>query len=322
MGLASSALLIMIALIVPDVALYGQLADLVKRVDFQKTVMNGMLAFLLFAGSLHVEFTALRARIAVIGAMAVVGTILSAVLIGLGIWACSPLLAIELPLASALVFGALISPTDPVAVLASLRTISVPSQLETDLSGESLFNDGIGVVLFTALLAVASATDAAQVGATEIGELFLLEAAGGAVLGLICGYLAYLAMRAVDDYPVEVLISIALAMGCYSLASAFHASGPIAVVVAGIFVGIRGPKDALSDLTQRYLFRLLDARRSDLELDPISAHRPWGSRTSVRRELPADLCGHSHCGGREVLGDSVGSHCPAELVRVSSSPRR
>ncbi|TWB07978.1 sodium/hydrogen exchanger family protein [Rhizobium sp. ERR 1071] len=212
MGLVSSALLIVIELMVPDAALYGQLADLVKRIDFQTTVMNGMLAFLLFAGSLHVDFSALRARIAVVGAMAVVGTILSTALIGLAMCACAQLLEIELPLAWALVFGALISPTDPVAVLATLRTISVPSQLETDLSGESLFNDGIGVVLFTALLAVASATNAGQVGVTEIGELFLLEAVGGAVLGLICGYLAYLAMRTIDDYPVEVLISIALAM--------------------------------------------------------------------------------------------------------------
>ncbi|UEQ85946.1 sodium:proton antiporter [Rhizobium sp. AB2/73] len=254
MGLLSSTLLIVLELMLPDVALYEQLADLVKRVDFQTTVMNGMLAFLLFAGALHVDFSRLRARIAVVGAMAVAGTTLSTIIIGFAIWVFTQALGLGLPLAWALVFGALISPTDPVAVLATLKTISVPSELETDMSGESLFNDGIGVVLFTALLALAPATGTGHVGAAQIGELFLLEAVGGAMLGLICGYLAYLAMRTVDDYPVEVLISIALAMGSYSLASALHASGPIAVVVAGIFVGNRGPKDALSDLTQRYLF--------------------------------------------------------------------
>ena len=254
MGLVSSTLLILLELALPDVALYRQLAELVRRVDFQTTVMDGMLAFLLFAGSLHVDFSALRARLAVVGATAVAGTIISTVIVGVAIWAVSLVLDVGLPLPWALVFGALISPTDPVAVLATLKTVNVPPELETDMAGESLFNDGIGVVLFTALLAVASATGDAQVGAFEVGELFFVEALGGALLGLASGYAAYRAMRAVDDYPIEVLISIALAMGCYSLASVLHASGPIAVVIAGIFVGNRGPKDALSDLTQRYLF--------------------------------------------------------------------
>ena len=254
MGLVSSTLLILLELALPDVALYEQLADLVKRVDFQTTVLDGMLAFLLFAGSLHVNVSTLRARLAVVGAMAVAGTIMSTLIVGVALWTVSLVLHIGLPLAWALVFGALISPTDPVAVLATLKTVDVPAELETDMAGESLFNDGIGVVLFTALLAVASASANAEVGTFAFGELFVAEALGGAMLGLATGFFAYLAMRVIDDYPVEVLISIALAMGCYSLASALHASGPIAVVVAGIFVGNRGPKDALSDLTQRYLF--------------------------------------------------------------------
>lgn len=254
MGLASSTLLVTLGLALPNVALYEQLADLVKQVDFQTTVMNGMLAFLLFAGSLHVDFAALRSRLAVVGSMAIAGTIISTVLVAASIWGVAHMTGIDLPFAWTLVFGALISPTDPVAVLATLKAVKVPVELETDMAGESLFNDGVGVVLFTALVAFAAGSGGESVGAAKIGELFLLEAIGGGLLGLACGYAAYRAMRAIDDYPVEVLISIALAMGCYSLATALHTSGPIAVVVAGILVGNRGPKDALSDLTQRYLF--------------------------------------------------------------------
>ncbi|ACS60642.1 sodium/hydrogen exchanger (plasmid) [Rhizobium leguminosarum bv. trifolii WSM1325] len=252
MGLAASALLVLLELSIPDVSIYADVAALVRQVDFQTTVMNGLLAFLLFAGSLHVDFSALRSRVAVVGAMATIGVLLSTVLIGVAMWALAALFGIELPFLWALVFGALISPTDPVAVLSTLKAVKVPQALETDMAGESLFNDGVGVVVFTALLALAS--DGADVGAAQVAELFVVEALGGAVVGLITGYAAYRAMRAIDDYPVEVLISIALAMGCYSLASALHMSGPIAVVAAGILVGNRGPKDALSDVTQRYLF--------------------------------------------------------------------
>lgn len=252
MSLAASSLLVLLELAVPSVALYAAVAELVRQIDFQTTVMNGLLAFLLFAGSLHVDFAALRSRVAVVGAMATMGVLLSTVLVGLAMWSLAGLVGVELPLLWALVFGALISPTDPVAVLSTLKAIKVPQTLETDMAGESLFNDGVGVVVFTALLALASG--GADVGAAQVAELFLLEALGGAVVGLISGYVAYRATRAIDDYPVEVLISIALAMGCYSFASALHMSGPIAVVVAGILVGNRGPKDALSDVTQRYLF--------------------------------------------------------------------
>jgi CPA1 family monovalent cation:H+ antiporter len=252
MGLVASALLVLLELSIPNVSIYADVAALVRQVDFQTTVMNGLLAFLLFAGSLHVDFSALRSRVAVVGAMATIGVLLSTVLVGIAMWALAALFGIELPFLWALVFGALISPTDPVAVLSTLKSIKVPQALETDMAGESLFNDGVGVVVFTALLALASG--GADVGAAQIAELFVVEALGGAVVGLISGYVAYRAMRAIDDYPVEVLISIALAMGCYSLASALHMSGPIAVVVAGILVGNRGPKDALSDVTQRYLF--------------------------------------------------------------------
>jgi CPA1 family monovalent cation:H+ antiporter len=170
------------------------------------------------------------------------------------LWLAAGALAIPLPLAWALVFGALISPTDPLAVLSVLKAVDVPKTLEIDMTGESLFNDGIGVVIYTVLVAAAVGAEAGGIDLLHIGRIFFIEVLGGAVLGLVAGYLAYRAMRAVDDYPIEVLISLALAAGTYTLATKLHMSGPIAVVVAGLLIGHRGPHDALSDETQRYLF--------------------------------------------------------------------
>lgn len=186
--------------------------------------------------------------------MATVGTLISTAIVGIGLWLAAGALAIPLPLAWALVFGALISPTDPLAVLSVLKAVDVPKTLEIDMTGESLFNDGIGVVIYTVLVAVAVGAEAGGIDLLHIGRIFFIEVLGGAVLGLVAGYLAYRAMRAIDDYPIEVLISLALAAGTYTLATKLHMSGPIAVVVAGLLIGHRGPHDALSDETQRYLF--------------------------------------------------------------------
>jgi CPA1 family monovalent cation:H+ antiporter len=253
MGLLASLALIVAELLVPSLRLYNELVSLLRQVDFEHAVLNGMLAFLLFAGALHVDFNLLRSRIWPVSLMASAGTVISTLVVGLGLWLGSMVLGPAIPLTWALVFGALISPTDPVAVLSILKTVQVPESLETDMAGESLFNDGVGVVLFTALLMLAAPTGSSP-GITDVAELFLLEAVGGAILGFAAGYIAYRALKAIDDYPIEVMISIALVMGSYSLASLLHMSGPIAVVVAGLLVGNRGPQDALSDLTQRYLF--------------------------------------------------------------------
>jgi CPA1 family monovalent cation:H+ antiporter len=253
MALGASLVLIGIEVALPDVALYESLTAMLRRIDFRETFLNGMLAFLLFAGALHVDLAILRERAWTVGLIATLGVVISTAVVGIGLWWLSGILGVTIPLPWALVFGALISPTDPVAVLSTLKTIEVPKALEVDMAGESLFNDGVGVVVFTVLLALASGSGG-EGGVLHVAELFFVEALGGAVLGWGTGYLAYRAMRRIDDYPMETLISLALVTGTYALAAKLHMSGPIAVVVAGILVGNRGPVDAMSDLTQRYVF--------------------------------------------------------------------
>jgi monovalent cation:H+ antiporter, CPA1 family len=253
MALGASLILIGIEVALPDVALYENLTAMLRQIDFRETVLNGMLAFLLFAGALHVDLGILRERAWTVGLIATLGVVISTAVVGIGLCWLSGMPGIRVPLLWALVFGALISPTDPVAVLSTLKTIAVPKALEVDMAGESLFNDGVGVVVFTVLLALASGSGA-EAGILRVAELFFVEALGGAVLGFVTGYLAYRAMRRIDDYPMETLISLALVAGTYALAARLHMSGPIAVVVAGILVGNRGPVDAMSDQTQRYVF--------------------------------------------------------------------
>ncbi len=254
MGLAASLLLIALELLVPQVSLHGDLTSLVGKIDFQSTVLNWMLAFLLFAGALHVDLGLLRMRASVVGTMATLGVLISTAVVGLGFWVVSRLVGADISLPWAMVFGALISPTDPVAVLSTLKAVRVPKSLEVDMIGESLFNDGVGVVIFTVILAVAVGFQGGSVDVTHVAELFFVEAFGGALLGLLAGYVAYRAMLAIDDYPIEVLISLALVTGVYSLAAKLHLSGPIAVVVGGLLIGNRGAALAMSDETQRYLF--------------------------------------------------------------------
>lgn len=251
MGLGASLVVIGAEAVMPGLFDYAGLTGLLRQVDFQQTVLEGMLAFLLFAGALHVDMVSLRSRAVTIGLMATVGVAVSTAIIGGVIWAAADLLGVAISLPWALVFGALISPTDPVAVLATLKEVKAPEDLKIVMTGETLFNDGVGVVLFAVLVHAATGEG---FGVFQIGQIFVVESLGGAALGAMTGYVAYRAMRAIDDYSIEVLISIALVVGTYAIASRLTISGPIAVVVTGLLVGSRGPRDALSDQTQRYLF--------------------------------------------------------------------
>jgi len=224
--------------------------EFMDAINFTETLMHGMLSFLLFAGALHVRFDHLEKQKTVVATMALFGTLLSTVLVAVVVsWLC-PLFGFQIPFIYALIFGALISPTDPVAVMAILRQAGVAKSLETKVVGESLFNDGVAVVLFLTLLGIAinGNTTAGQV----VG-LFVQEVIGGTILGVIAGYGTYLMLRDVDDYKVEILLTLALVMGSYELATQLHLSGPIAIVIAGLIIGNIGKERAMSQSTRERL---------------------------------------------------------------------
>ncbi|MES1928377.1 Na+/H+ antiporter [Salinisphaera dokdonensis CL-ES53] len=220
-------------------------------IDFNRTLMDGMLSFLLFAGALQVNLGDLLKHRFSIGVLASVGVVLSTAIIGGVTYFLVPFFGFELPLVFCLLFGALISPTDPIAVLALLKRAGVSKELETNITGESLFNDGVAVVVFLALLGL---TDAGHVSGTgAIALLFVQEVAGGAVLGLALGGLAFWMLRQMDDHQVEILVTLALVLGGYQLALSLHASGPIAMVVAGLLIGNHGRLFAMSETTREHL---------------------------------------------------------------------
>jgi CPA1 family monovalent cation:H+ antiporter len=255
MGICASLTLIALEIAVPQVSLFGEIEGHLRRIDFSYALLHGMLAFLLFAGAIQIDLSLLRERAWTVGAMATLGVIISTVLVGGLIWGVGQLLPVHIPFAWALVFGALISPTDPVAVLSVLKQAKVDKTLEMDMAGESLFNDGVSVVLFTVLLSAAvSGTGDSGIDFDRIAELFFIEALGGAALGLLAGYLAYLGLRSINDYPTEILILLALVTGTYSFAQLHGFSGPIAVVVAGVLIGNRGRRLAMDHDTERYIY--------------------------------------------------------------------
>lgn len=230
----------------------------IHAIDFNEALMHGMLGFLLFAGALHVKLNELLELKWVIGTMAVVGTILSSLITGALSYWFFDLVGLPLPFIYCLIFGALISPTDPIAVMGVIREARLPKSLEIKIVGESLFNDGVGVVIFMVVLNLIPKT---SVSVPDVLVLFAEEALGGVALGLALGYVAYRMLRSVDNYQVEILITLALVMGGFGLAEVLHTSGPIAVVVAGLLIGNQGRQGAMSETTRRRLddfWELLD----------------------------------------------------------------
>jgi CPA1 family monovalent cation:H+ antiporter len=249
-GLMGAGFLLVAELFLPLPNAAADLARNIVALNFPSTVLGYMLAFLLFAGAMQVNLLELRKRLFAVAALATLGVAASTVIVGVGLWLAARWLGLPLNLPWAIVFGALISPTDPIAVLAAVRGGNLSKGLEAVLQGEALFNDGVGIVVFFAAVAFAAGGDlnpwesVARVGIKAIGGLFL----GGAAALIVMR-----AMRAIDDYPVEVSLSLALAVGAYSLAAAIDVSGPIAVVAAGLIVGDRSQDGAMSETTQRHL---------------------------------------------------------------------
>lgn len=228
--------------------------------DFKSLLLDVMLSFLLFAGALHTKLDALQRNRGPILTLATLGVLLSAFLIGSLIYGLLLIVGQEVDFLYCLLFGSLLAPTDPIAVLSILKEAGAPKNLEVKIVGESLFNDGVGVVVFLALFSLAQ-SGAADVHFNEIALLFLEEVGGGIALGLGGGYLAFRLMRTINHYETEVMITLALVMGLYTLASSLHFSGPLAVVVAGLFIGNRSPEAAWSADTQNYIdkfWELLD----------------------------------------------------------------
>ena len=254
-ALAVSFVALMLDAVVPALRLESTVRDTLTQIDFHDTLMTGMLGFLLFAGALHVDLDHLVSRRWAISTLATVGILLSTGLVGGGTYLLTGLAGLDVPLPYCLVFGALISPTDPIAVLSILKKTTVPATLEAKIAGESLFNDGVGVVLFAILVAVATGggEHGAELTAGGIVRLLLTEAVGGGLLGLVAGYVAFRAMKAIDEHNLEVLITLALVMGTYALAQQLHLSGPIAMVVAGLFIGNHGTRLAMSETTRDHV---------------------------------------------------------------------
>lgn len=247
--LLSLALLLVEKLGIADVTTPTK--HLLAQIDFNATLMQGMLSFLLFAGALHVDLQDLLKQRWVILGLATIGLLISTFIIGVCSWYLLAALGLQVSFLYCLIFGALISPTDPIAVLGILKTAKAPKSLEIKITGESLFNDGVAVVVYLVLLSLIEGS--AEASVSGIGLLFVEEAIGGILFGLGIGWVTYRLLAQVDDYSVEVMLTLALVMGGYSLASSLHVSGPLAIVVAGLFIGNHGRQYAMSDTTREHL---------------------------------------------------------------------
>ena len=254
-GIMLIAMLISISLVVLGhcgfEGIQNKATVVLEGIDFNKALMHGMLSFLLFSGALHVNLEDLAQHKWIISILATFGVVMSTFIVGSIAWIVFLLIGLKLPFIYCLLFGSLIAPTDPIAVIGILKKAGVPKSLETKITGESLFNDGVAVVVFLVIMGIV--TGGHDVTAGHIMLLFVEEAIGGVLFGLAIGWLAYQMLKSVDNYQVEVLLTLALVMGGYAFARVIHVSGPIAMVVAGIFIGNRGRLFAMSENTREHL---------------------------------------------------------------------
>jgi len=254
-GIMLIAMLISISLVVLGhcgfESIQNKATVVLEGIDFNKALMHGMLSFLLFSGALHVNLEDLAQHKWIISILATFGVVMSTFIVGSIAWMVFLLIGLKLPFIYCLLFGSLIAPTDPIAVIGILKKAGVPKSLETKITGESLFNDGVAVVVFLVIMGIV--TGGHDVTAGHIMLLFMEEAVGGVLFGLAIGWIAYRMLKSVDNYQVEVLLTLALVMGGYAFAHAIHVSGPIAMVVAGIFIGNRGRLFAMSENTREHL---------------------------------------------------------------------
>jgi len=265
-ALVSSLVVVMVDALIPSLRMREVLTGFVREIDFNKALMHGMLCFLLFAGAMHVQIDDLLENKWTIGSLASIGVMISTFLVGLLTYVMFSLFGFQVPFLICCIFGALISPTDPIAVLGILKDLKVSRSLESKIAGESLFNDGVGVVVFLALVSL-SGLNASAEGAHQalnfvgVATFFVREIGGGALMGLGFGYLSYRALKTINNTPLELLITLALVMMTYSLSLWLHMSGPIAVVLAGLFIGNYGKSFAMSESTVEHLdvfWNLLD----------------------------------------------------------------
>jgi len=226
-------------------------AGIISQIEFDEALLNGMLGFLLFAGALHIDLDRLLEKKWTIGLLASVGVLTSMVLVAVCAYALFSLFGFDVPFVYCLLFGSLISPTDPIAVMGILKTAGASKSLEIKIAGESLFNDGVAIVVFLAIFGIAVHGEAFD--AAHIGLLFVQEAIGGALFGFICGWVVLRMLRQVDNYHVEILLTLALVSGGATAAAGLHLSAPIAVVVAGLMIGNHGRRDAMSNTTVQHL---------------------------------------------------------------------
>lgn len=232
----------------------GHLNELMNSIDFTEVLMGAMLNFLLFAGGIHININDLKEQFRPVVIFSTAGVVISTFIVGFGMYYLLPLVGLQLPFIYCLVFGALISPTDPVAVLSILKQAKVSKSLETKVAGESLFNDGMAVVVFTVVLQLAIGKEV-DLDVENIALLLMREAGGGLLLGVLLGWVTSRLMREVDDYIISVLVTLSVVMGGYLIARQMHISGPLTMVAAGLFMGNFNVKFKMKSITQDYLIK-------------------------------------------------------------------